>query len=127
MICIVFRREMIKYKCAHEHVISERIPADPSSCDGTVMPIPVVKEIRLVILTLGGESERIGLGHGAGGAEDFPEGAFEASLWSFHIGLSSIRLQTPSAKPDFSETAAAAAAAALLGSASSERTHQTMD
>ena len=42
---------------------------------GVVIPIPVIKQVRLIILVFGGEPEGIGLGHGAGGAEDFTEGA----------------------------------------------------
>jgi len=57
----------------------DRIPAHPSSRAGAVIPIAVVKQIRLVIVELGGEPERIGLRQQAGGAEEFPEGAFEAS------------------------------------------------
>jgi hypothetical protein len=46
-----------------------------------VKPIPVIKQVSLIILVFGGKPEGIGRGYGAGGAEEFPEGAFEASLW----------------------------------------------
>ena len=36
---------------------------------------PVIKQLALIILVFGREPERVGLGHGAGGAEEFPEGA----------------------------------------------------
>ena len=60
-----------------------RVPADPPSGARVVIPIPVIKQVRLIVLVLGREPEGVGLGHGAGGAEDFPEGAFEASPWVF--------------------------------------------
>jgi hypothetical protein len=44
-------------------------------CARVVIPISVIEKIRFIILIFGGEPEEIGLGHGAGGAEDFPEGA----------------------------------------------------
>ena len=55
--------------------------AAPPPCARVVISIPVINQVRLIILIFGGEPERICLGHGAGGAEEFPEGAFEASPW----------------------------------------------
>ena len=59
----------------------------PAPCSGfsTVRPrrqaaaqiaVPVVDQVGLVILIFGPEPEGIGLGHGAGLADDLPEGAF---------------------------------------------------
>jgi hypothetical protein len=75
-------------------------------CAGAVLPIAVVEEVRLVILILGGEPEGIDLGHGAGGAEEFPEGAFEASPWisGKALNLREMRIQPRTAS--FSEARA---------------------
>jgi len=58
---------------------SDEISTDPPAHTRIVISIPVIEQVRLAILVFGGEPEGIGLGHGAGGTEEFPEGAFEAS------------------------------------------------
>jgi len=52
-----------------------RVPAQPSSRGGAVISVAVIEEVALVIVILGGKPERVELGHWAGGAEEFTEGA----------------------------------------------------
>lgn len=47
----------------------------------------VVNQIRLIVLEFGRKPEGIGLGHWSGHAQDFSEGAFEASLQVFAMAL----------------------------------------
>ena len=49
----------------HTILFTDRIPAHPPPHARVVIPIPVIDQIRLIILILGREPERICLGHGA--------------------------------------------------------------
>lgn len=54
-------------------LLSERVAGQPTAV--FFIPIPVVYQVRLIILEFGREPDWVGLGHGAGGADEIPEGA----------------------------------------------------
>ena len=56
-------------------VLLRRVSGWPSSGGGVVISVAVVIKARLPIVELGGEHEGVDLGHWAGGADDFAEGA----------------------------------------------------
>jgi hypothetical protein len=82
--------------------------------------------VRLVILILGREPEGIGLGHGAGGAKDFPEGPFEASPRGFKKPLTPKAMRRKTGAAAFSENTVSAPKDASGNTASPARLDQTM-
>jgi hypothetical protein len=80
-------------------------PAQPSSRGGVQVAPSIINQVRLIILVFGGEPEGVGLGHRTGGAEEFPEGAFEASPRVLAKSAIPSQLQRCSARTHFSEPA----------------------
>jgi hypothetical protein len=78
--------------------------AKPSPCRRIQIPIPVIKQVGLIILVFGAPSKRVHSGHGAGGAEDFTEGAFEASPWVIAKALNIREIRIKPGTEGFSET-----------------------
>ena len=82
--------------------LPNRISTQPSSV--LLIPISIIEHLRLIILELGRESERVRRGHWPRRPQDLPEGPFGASPSVFAMAVSASEMRGRSKAIGFSES-----------------------